>query len=378
MILFRCLMLNLIILWSSTILSHYFKHRLLWMFVVILSGITAILNFNNFLPQMTSLNYFAPPHGIEFGWKKLPYLSLSLFLFSSLVTAISIYISSSALTAGFICSLLGIYKICITLDWFNLYVGLELLFSGFIYLTSYIKWPRLLQYMKIQILGTTCILLGIIIFYNKTANLQITTTNSACYIIAIGALLKSATFPFLLWADIYDTLPFNLFAWSTILLSKISVYIIILCIKSLSIIELQIVHYLSAFSILLSSIFMVQSENSKKILCFFAAQSSAISIATITANSSLTLYSTNLVSMYIIQYMLSQYMLYFCKSQILQVISILSFSAVPPTFGFFAKFFLLQFLYAQSKYFCCICILIANFYTTVCMEKIYSKLVNTE
>ncbi|WP_187440070.1 proton-conducting transporter transmembrane domain-containing protein [Candidatus Cytomitobacter primus] len=155
---------------------------------------------------------------------------------SSILTAFALFLNPD-LSVGLLTSLYGIYKITSTTDFFNMYVGYEVLLSGFVFCLIKSQYPHWKLYLKYQMLASFILFFGVCLFYLENGHLGIFYNQKPffnAYILLLGFLIKAGAYPFGLWIALYSKIPNQILFWASGLITKISVYSILVLMPWLS------------------------------------------------------------------------------------------------------------------------------------------------
>ncbi|USO00624.1 MAG: hypothetical protein H6845_02320 [Alphaproteobacteria bacterium] len=266
-------------------------------------------------------------------------------------------------------------QILLTTDFFNMYIGYEILLCGVIFClikSNCIAWKL---YFKVQMLASCIIFLGCCFFYMSNGNLLLTcsTKSYVPYVMLIGFLMKAAIFPLGLWIKIYRTIDDDIVFWVAGLITKIAVYSIIRLLPCLY--GVHILQTIVSVSALAGAILAYQSYDDKEILSFhiISQVSLIICIAIFEFKINQFYYLTLIYLMHHIWTKSSLFLLYKMKKSLLCKYAIFSLVGVPITPGFISKMLTLFYMIKYNDVFSSIVLLCTSVLTTCSMEKFMNK-----
>ncbi len=299
------------------------------------------------------------------------YIGIFLALSSSILTIIAIILNPNY-SIGLLTSLYGIYKITSTTDFFNMYVGYEVILAGFIYSlvkSGFVEWKK---YLKYQMLASFLIFFGVACFYLEQGHLGIfhNVQNSFnANVMLLGFLMKSSVYPLGLWIKLYKNISNKVLFWAGGLITKIPIYSIIVLMPWLS--NVLIIHIFGMFSAIIGALLAYKSKTEKEILSFHIMSQVGI-ILMIASFESLNNMNYGLTILYITHHIWTKSTLFAMsqnKKSLICKYAALSLIGVPITPGFIAKLTFLYFLITKQFYISAMVLIISNIITAISMEK---------
>ena len=319
--------------------------------------------------------------------------------------------------------LTGILGIVITGDAFNLYVFLEIVsLSSYamIALNGKESYVAALRYLIIGTVGATFYLLGVGILYLKTGNLNmseihnaiISQTNllsikAAFLFITIGFSIKFAFFPFHSWLPFAYSKTINtVSAVMAPIVTKVTIFALIKVI--VLVFGLSYVFSFTCLKFLFSSVlapigmiyFSLKAFSQKNIslsFCYILLMECSLMFGALFLNNILsyqiTMYHIALdiimtLSLFLFVGVLETYFRVYNFSDlesvnifklnptfcILFFITCLSVLGIPPTGGFFSKFYIILAAFTAHVYFFPVCLIVSSFIILVVFLRIFEKL----
>ncbi|WP_172619010.1 proton-conducting transporter transmembrane domain-containing protein [Candidatus Cytomitobacter indipagum] len=312
-------------------------------------------------------------------------IGIFIALSASALTSLAILCSPN-LSIGFLANLYGIYKITCTTDFFNMYVGYEIVLIGFLFCLIKSGFSQWKQYLKYQMMASFIIVFGVALFYLEQGHLIIFSQQKpfiSSYVMLIGFLIKCGIYPFGLWISLYKNMPNYISFWASGIITKISLYSILILMPwirmdALPFKQINILEILSIISSIFGSILAYQSRENRKILSFHIMSQIGIllNIAIFEFcffDKSGNFYLTKLYLLHHIWTKSTLFLMEDCKKSWILKYAALSLVGAPLTPGFLAKFSALYFMISKQYYLGAINLIFSSLITAFSMEKFLNK-----
>ncbi len=302
-------------------------------------------------------------------------IGIFLALSSSFLTIIAIHLNN-AYSIGMITSLYGIYKITCTTDFFNMYVGYEVLLAGFLLCLIKSKFRFWKKYLQYQMLASMLIFFGITYFYMEQGHLGIFNNinpSFSSYILLLGFLMKICIYPFGIWIKIYKKIPNDLVFWVAGLMTKVPLYSIIVLIPWCR--QIEFIYFIAILSSIIGAILAYKSTDDKEILSFHIISQIGIMLIISVFEHSYN-QKFGLTMLYMMHHIWTKSTLFATvnnKNSFLCKYAVFSLIGFPFTPGFVAKITALYFMISREYYSHALFLIISSLITAISMEKFMNK-----